>query len=434
MPESPDDLLRRIRLGEDHALELKEVVFAGRKIRDPSRNALADEMAAFANARGGALVLGVSGRTRDVTGIPLDRLDAVQDMVLEAMEEATDPPIDAAIRRMELPGPDGAPRRVLHLDVGPGLDIHRSPSGYLRRVNGANFTMTPGQLARLAQHRLRSLVIRFDDRVEVRAKADDLDASLVERFRTPRTRGDWRTLARKMGMLGTDPSGAMRPTIAGLLMGSRRPDRWLRNAYIQAVRYSGRDLAESWSLPHRDLDAEDIHGPLDAQVIGACRFVFRNQAIAASKSVGRLDIPQYDMTSVFEALVNAVAHRDYSIHGSHIRLRMFSSRLEIYAPGELPDSMELDLLAEQQSTRNETIANLLRGVPVPHHQPWGVTPRSTFMNGRGEGVPMILDRSEAHSGRKPEYRMLGDSELLLTIFAAGPDESGYTGGTDDGVD
>jgi hypothetical protein len=48
--------------------------------------------------------------------------------------------------------------------------------------------------------------------------------------------------------------------------------------------------------------------------------------VGAVKHLGRVDIPQYDLTAVFEAVVNAVAHRDYSVYGSKIRLKLFSDR------------------------------------------------------------------------------------------------------------
>jgi len=56
---SKRELLEKIRLGEDSFLELKEVRFAGNKIKGPSQNDLADELAAFANSTGGVLLLGV---------------------------------------------------------------------------------------------------------------------------------------------------------------------------------------------------------------------------------------------------------------------------------------------------------------------------------------------------------------------------------------
>lgn len=55
------------------------------------------------------------------------------------------------------------------------------------------------------------------------------------------------------------------------------------------------------------------------------------------------------MTSVFEAIVNAVTHRDYSMHQSKIRLQMFSDRVELYSPGGLPNTLELDMLSYRQA-------------------------------------------------------------------------------------
>ena len=79
------------------------------------------------------------------------------------------------------------------------------------------------------------------------------------------------------------------------------------------------DFTQGGPAPH----AKDLDGPLDQQIIDACQFVFRNMTVEAFKHLGRHDRSQYDMETVFEAVANAVAHRDYSIYGSKIRLRMF---------------------------------------------------------------------------------------------------------------
>ena len=75
------ELLKKVRLGEDNVLALKEVRFAGGKIRGPGPDDLADDLAAFANSRGGVLLLGICDRTRQVSGIPVDRLDDVEALV-----------------------------------------------------------------------------------------------------------------------------------------------------------------------------------------------------------------------------------------------------------------------------------------------------------------------------------------------------------------
>ena len=61
---SNEELMRRIRLDEDSALDLKRIELQGRKVKGPSRKDFADELAAFANARGGTIVLGVDDKTK----------------------------------------------------------------------------------------------------------------------------------------------------------------------------------------------------------------------------------------------------------------------------------------------------------------------------------------------------------------------------------
>jgi ATP-dependent DNA helicase RecG len=92
------------------------------------------------------------------------------------------------------------------------------------------------------------------------------------------------------------------------------------------------------------IDAKDIVGSLDWQIAEACSFVARNMQVHAIKEPERQDIPQYAMQAVFEAVVNAVAHRDYSIQGSKIRLHIFADRLEIFSPGTIPNTMTVESL------------------------------------------------------------------------------------------
>jgi predicted HTH transcriptional regulator len=127
---------------------------------------------------------------------------------------------------------------------------------------------------------------------------------------------------------------------------------------IEAVRYSGleRDANDQ-------LDAQTIRGPLDEQIRQAMAFLRRNQVVSARKSPHRVETPQFSERAVFEAVVNAVAHRDYSIHASKIRFFMFHDRLEIYSPGGLINTLTVESLPLRQATRNELITRLLSECP-----------------------------------------------------------------------
>ena len=99
-----EDLARRILLGEDAALELKSVEVAGGRVKNLSRKDFADELAAFANTRGGTVILGVDDKTRKVTGIPLDSLDVVEGWVREICDDSVTPSLDADIYKLDLQG------------------------------------------------------------------------------------------------------------------------------------------------------------------------------------------------------------------------------------------------------------------------------------------------------------------------------------------
>jgi predicted HTH transcriptional regulator len=114
--------------------------------------------------------------------------------------------------------------------------------------------------------------------------------------------------------------------------------------------------------------------------------------------------------------VNAVAHRDYSIYGSKIRMFMFEDRLELYSPGSLPNTLTIESLPLRQSTRNELISSLLAKCPVDDENI--ELGRQFLMDKRGEGVPVIIAESKKLSLKPPVYRLIDDTELLLTIYSA----------------
>lgn len=145
--------------------------------------------------------------------------------------------------------------------------------------------------------------------------------------------------------------------------------------------------------------------------------------VYAIKAPNRIETPQFSMIAVFEAIVNAVVHQDYSIYGSKIRLHLFTDRLEIFSPGSIPNTMTIDSLSERQSARNELLSSLLARCPMNVNAIG--SHRSFIMDIRGEGVSIIITESEKLSGRKPEYLLLDDAELKLTIYAAkSPHEEG----------
>lgn len=410
MFDSTEELLQKIRLGEDTTLELKAVRFRGNRVAEPKRDDLANEIAAIANTHDGVLVLGVNDKTRDIEGIPLDRLEVVERYVYEICNDSIKPPVLFRSFRMHLPDNIGTLQPVLKVEIPRSLFVHKSPGGYFHRLGSSKREMQPDYLARLFQQRSQARLIRFEEQPVPQSSISDLSEGLWRKY-TARSDELFEIVLMKRNLLSKEESGVARASVAGVLLCCERPERFLPNAFIQAVRYRGIKQDSNYQM-----DAQKICGPLDQQIDQTMTFLKRNQTVMAVKKPHRIEKPQFSERAVFEAAVNAVAHRDYSVFGSKIRFFMFDDRLEIYSPGPLPNTVTVESIALRQATRNELITSLLAETPIA--ETVGDVGRGYYMEKRGDGVSIILSESENLSGKKPVYRLIDDSELLLSIYSA----------------
>jgi ATP-dependent DNA helicase RecG len=406
---SVDEWLTRIRLGEDSTLELKRVVMRSEtKVEAPHVDSLADELAAMANAQGGVVILGVDDKTKQILGVAYTALDTVEKWLAEICQNSIKPPLDIVTQHIELPDETGQLQAVIIATVPRSLMVHKSPNGYFKRIAHAKREMAPDVLARLFQQRSQSRLIRFDEQSVPTTTLADANPYLIQAFLRD-GEGNTELQLQRLHLIADD-EGTRRLSVTGSLLCTDKPTRWFPSAYIQAVAYSG-----IHNDPNDQLDAKDFDGPLDRQIWDAFHFVRNNMKVPALKELGRIDYPQYSLRAVFEALVNAVAHRDYSISGGRIRLHLFQDRLELYSPGSLPNSMTVEAMQVMSMPRNEVIASLFaRYYPIRED---GLG-RQFLMDRRGSGVDLILIESERLSGKKPLYENIADMELRLTIFAA----------------
>ncbi len=400
----------QVRLGEDSGLELKEARFQGDRVTAPHRDGLADGFAAFANSGGGRVVLGVTD-DREPQSLTPAQLDLLADRVTEICSDSISPPLDFSVYRVpaEPPGHGGA----LLVEIPPSATVHRSPGSYFRRRGDSKRQMQPDEIRRLLQSRGQSDATATDTQVVRDTGVNSLGPDLWRRYASSRTNDPAEVTLTKLKFVKDDRHGALRATVGGVLLAAVDPREWLSNAFIQAVCYDG-----TRQDGNRQLDALDIGGPLDRQIREAMQFVVRNRRVAAQKRPARTDVPQYHERAVFEAVVNAVVHRDYAVSGSKIRLFLFDDRLELYSPGGLCNSMTTEDLRTSQFTRNELLASRLGQCPVGDVP--GAGGREYFIERRGEGIGVIEDETFALAGRKPLFELIGERELKLVLPAASP--------------
>ncbi len=410
MTYGDEDIERQLRLGEDSHWEFKEIEFAGNHPRSPSRNDWADEIAAFANANGGVLLCGVTDKG-EVQGMSREQLVELDSLLVEVSSDTIKPAVRLRTHHKQLP--DG--KRLLLVDVPEGDSQHDSPGGSYVRVGGSKRKMTSDERLRLAQRRGQARFLSFDEQTVPDTGFRTLDESLWKPLLSAEGAADPELALRKLALLAPDEAGVPRSTVAGVLLCTRNPEQWLPSACISATRYRGKDRASG------QIDAQEITGPLNRQIADAVAFAVRNMQVAARKEPARVDLPQYSDKALFESLVNAVAHRDYSVRASKIRLSMFEDRLEIQSPGSLPNNLTVESMATRQATRNEALTSVLGRMSVETVR--GSEDRQYFMERRGDGVPIIRRETQALSGKLPEYRLIDESEVCLTIPAAVQEQS-----------
>ena len=406
---SDEEIRRQLQLAEDSTWEFKEFKFGGNRPTEPRRDDLADEIAALANAEGGVLLCGVTDEG-DVQGMTRQQIVELDSLLVEVSSDSIKPAVRIRTYHRQLDG-----RLFMLVEIPGGESQHESPGGSYVRVGGSKRKMTSDERLRLAQRRGQARFHSHDEQTVPGTGFETLDESLWRPLLSAEGSAEPQPALAKFALLANDDAGILRSTVAGVLLCTRSPEQWLPNAGITATRYLGRDRASG------QIDAQEITGPLNRQIGDAVAFAMRNMRVAARKAPARVNLPQYSERALFEAIVNAVVHRDYSISGSRIRLSMFEDRLEIQSPGSLPNNLTLDSMAARQATRNEALTSVLTRMPVEGIQ--GSADRQFFMERRGDGVPIILRETRELSGKQPVYCLIDNSEVLLTIPAAALEQS-----------
>jgi ATP-dependent DNA helicase RecG len=154
--------------------------------------------------------------------------------------------------------------------------------------------------------------------------------------------------------LGAGAGADWHPTVAALLLFGRAPHHTLPQVQVKAARFRGSDVSGFI------VDRAELSGAAGPLIEAVSQFVTRNMRVGgAIEGVYRRDVPEYPIQAVREAVTNAVAHRDYSLTGQKVQVRMFDDRLEIESPGGLAGPVTLDTLEVRRYSRNPRLAQAM---------------------------------------------------------------------------
>lgn len=146
------------------------------------------------------------------------------------------------------------------------------------------------------------------------------------------------------------------PTVAGLLVFGRRPQRLLPHATVSVAHYRGTAI-NSGDVIHLHEYSGNVREQIDrvvAYLTGSMRHSY-----TLREGPQRQELPQYPALALRELTVNAIAHRDYTIEEASVRVTMLRNQIDWVSPGTLPPGVTIETILEHQFARNSTLLRLL---------------------------------------------------------------------------
>lgn len=174
------------------------------------------------------------------------------------------------------------------------------------------------------------------------------------------------------------------PTLAGLMVFSKYPQGYFPQLCITAVSLPGTEMGAVGDDDERFIDNKRITGAIPDMLEDAVKFVRKNSRIKTiiDDNGRRADKPEYPVKAVREAILNALVHRDYSIHTENVpvRIEMYRDRMEIINSGGLYGKISIDPLGKvRPETRNAALANMLELLNITENRYSGIpTMRNEF--------------------------------------------------------
>lgn len=406
------ELRQLIANGENSGVEFKS------DQERPER--LAKEVVALANFNGGKIVLGVED-DGNVVGIQRGDLERwIMDVVFGRKVHPMILPFYEEVQIDER-------RRVAIVTITQGTTKpyvvrHNNREEIYIRVGSTSQHATREQQARLfalgGMLHAESLPVSGSGFRDLsRDRLEDYLTGIVGDGETPSTEDAWGERLCGLGFLAEREDGPPVCTIAGLVLFGRKPRLLLRQAGVRWMAFDGDDKT------YRALDDRVLDGPLVALFSGrtgagrrlleeglvewlesAMRPFVSEEPDAVNAPMRRERRWHYATDAVREAVVNALAHRDWT-RNEEVEVASYATRLVVTSPGALQNTMTVEkMIAGQRSPRNPLIVEVLRDYAYADARGMGV---------RNKIIPLVRQSS----GREPDFEATED-HLRVTMWRA----------------
>jgi ATP-dependent DNA helicase RecG len=392
------ELLELIANGENSGVEFK---------RDDLRpEQLAKEVVALANFQGGRILLGVDDDGA-ITGI--QRADLEQWVMDTVFGRYVHPMIIPFYEEVQVE----ERQRVAVITVSQGATKpyvvrHQDREDIYIRVGSTSRLATREQQARLyalgGMLHAELLPVSGSGLSDLSLdRLKDYLSTIVGDRTLPASDDEWRMRLCGLGFMVEREDGPAVCTIAGLVLFGHSPRRLLHQAGIRWMVFEGEDKS------YRALDDRVVDGALLAlwkndergnreltedglieKLIDAMQPFVSEEAGEVDESMRRERRWLYPVGALREAIVNALAHRDWTRY-EEVEISQYVDRLEILSPGALQNSMTVEkMIAGQRSPRNPLIVEVLRDYGYVDARGMGV---------RNKIIPLLREQN----GTEPEF-------------------------------
>lgn len=350
-------------------------------------------VSAFANTSGGILIFGVAD---DGTVIGLADAERDAETISEIIKNRLSPIPEFTLEFNT--SKDEKKLIILRICKGEETPYYYSADGVTEAYIRIGNESVPADSTDLKRLVMRGKNTSFDSLVSTYDIGDYSFTKLKERFKIWTGRSFEEKSYISMGMV-TD-NGKL--TNAGALLADESPIRWSR---VFCTHWNGK--TKSGGIVDA-FDHAEYSGSLISLLNDAESFIMNNtKTIWKKLPNSRLELPEYVHRSYFEALVNALIHRDYLINGSEVHVDIFDDRMEIYSPGGMPDGtviQDRNIQAIPSMRRNPVVADIFA--------------RLGYMERSGSGLGKIRSSYEVsanfETGKEPVFYS-DRSQFLVTL-------------------
>ncbi len=371
-----------------------------------------DTISAFANTRGGIIIFGINEENNFKEQAIYNGND-IQKKIASLCTDSMEPKLRPQFLSLEY---NNVPLLAVKIDEIPQSQkpCYYKPAGIKNgsyvRVGDSDFPITDYELYCYQSYKDN---IQEDLRPIKRASLEDLDQEKISSYllkikkeKTNFSKFSNKKILKLSGIIDRNANEFF-PTLSGMLMFGEYPQAYLPQLFVACVVVPGTKLGDVGEMGQRFDDNKKVEGTLDEMLEQVLAFIRRNigTKIVIDDEGKRVNIPEYPMIALREAVANSLIHRDYSIYreSAYIYVQIYDDRIEIINPGALYGNNRLENLGTDimPEVRNKNIVRLLEE-------------KGDIVENRHTGIATMREEMKKMGLPSPEFKSIrGDFKVIF---------------------